>query len=189
MLGTILAYVAMVVAQTQGGKIIEALHGSEVAEKALSQLSAEAVQADLSVRELCQGYAAAHFDVTSNILHASAMVATLWLFVYSVTLLFFGFFQPKNFLLLPPLYYLPAWVGHFIFQKDIPAVFTYGTTPRGLLAGEYCAFEDLFTGGIARNPQEMLYSGILLVGWIAFLFTFGGIWPAPKSTKSKAKMS
>lgn len=190
MWGTLLAYVAMVVAQTLGGKIVETLHGSEVAERALADLrSGGSVPADWGdLTEWCHGYATAHFNSTSNILHASSMVASLWLFVYSVTLIFFGFFKPRNFLYLPPLYYLPAWVGHFVFQKDIPAVFPYGNTPRGLVAGEFCAVQALFDGNLVRTPQELLSSVILCLGWIAVLFTMGGIWPASEPVKIKRKM-
>jgi len=189
MWGLIAAYAAMYIAQTQGGAIVAALHGQEVAEEALSGLTAEAVQSDLPVRDLCAGYAAAHFDTASNILHASSMVATLWLFVYTTTLFLFGYGNPKFYLYIPPLYYLPAWVGHFVFQKDIPAVFTYGQSARGLLNGEYCAFEDLFHGGIARNPTEMVFSSILLAGFIGGLFKFGGIWPEAKSTEKGTKQA
>lgn len=183
MWGILLSYAIMyIAAQIKGGDIVGALHGSEAAEKALSDLAADAVQPDLGIRDLCAGYAAAHFDSTSNIFHAAGMVATLWLFVYATALFFFGFGSFKHYLILPPLYYLPAWFGHFVFQKDIPAVFTYGTTPRGLLSGEYCAFEDLFHGGIARNPTELMYSAILVVFMVGGLITFGGIWPQTAKT-------
>jgi hypothetical protein len=187
MWGILASYVIMYIAQTKGGDIVGAIHGSEAAEKALSGLVADAVQPDLDLRDLCNGYAAAHFDSASNILHAAGMVATLWLFVYATTLFFFGFGKFQHYLYLPPLYYLPAWVGHFIFQKDIPAVFTYGTTPKGLLSGEFCAFEDLFHGGIARNPTEMMYSGMVLVAMIGSLLAFGGLWPesSPKQPTRK----
>lgn len=183
MWGIVASYALMYIAQTNGGAIVGALHGSEAAEKALSDLSADAVQPDLDIRDLCAGYAAAHFDSSSNILHAVGMVATLWLFVYATTLFFFGVGNFKHYLYLPPLYYLPAWLGHFIFQKDIPAVFTYGTTARGLLSGEFCAFEDLFHGGIARNPTEFMYSAILLTVTIGFLLKFGGLWPDATKTQ------
>ncbi len=183
MWGLVIAYILMYFSQTQGGAIIEAIHGSKAAEKALSALTAESVQSNLDRRDLCIGYAAAHFDSTSNVLHASAMVATLWLFVYATSLFFFGHGNLKHFLYLPPLYYLPAWVGHFVFQKDIPAVFTYGQSFTGLLNGEFCAFEDLFHGGIARTPEEFVYSSILLVGMIGGLMKFGGIWPKPLPLK------
>ena len=59
----------------------------------------------------------------------------------------------EGFLWIWPVYYLPAWVGHLIFQKDIPAVFTYGTTFRGWAVGEFCAFGDLLEGGIVHGTQ------------------------------------
>lgn len=185
-----LAYAAMAVAQTWGGVIIYVLHGSEAAERAQSRLvGMQGVTPSWDIPDLCQSYEASHFDRASNILHASSMVATLWLLVYSVTLFFFGFFKPKNFLNILPLYYLPAWFGHFVFQKDIPAVLAYGTTVHGILVGEYCAFLALLTGGMTRDVNDIIFSGILLVGWIAFLFSFGNIWPAPPSLAVKVKSS
>ena len=190
MWGTVLAYIAMVVAQTKGRNIIEVLHGTEAAERAMTMWSSrESVPSDLSrLEELCPGYRSAHFNSFSNILHASSMVATLWLFIYSTTLLFFGFFKPKNFVYLPPLYYLPAWAGRFYFQKDIPVVIARGVTLRSFLAGEFCSVLAMISGNLVRNGTEIALTGILVAGWIACLITVGGIWPKPVPVKVKPKM-
>ena len=190
MWGIVLAYIAMVVAQTQGRKIIEVLHGAESAERAVNNwMRDESVPGGLTrLEELCPGYASAHFNFISNILHASSMVATLWLFIYSTTLLFFGFFKPKNFLYLPPLYYLPAWAGRFYFQKDIPIIFARGVTFRTFLVGEFCSFLALISGNLVRDVVEIALSGVLLVGWIAYLIIAGGIWPEPTPVKGKDKV-
>ena len=177
MWGILSLYGAMVVAQSQGGAIISFLHGNEAAAKALADLASQDVQPDLDIDQLCMGYDAAHFDSSSNILHAAGMVSALWLFVYSTMLFLFGFGNFKHFLYIPPIYYLPAWVGHFVFQKDIPAVFTYGTTANGLLKGEICAFRDLFHGGMSRNSTELLYSVILIIAMIGSLMKFGDMVP------------
>lgn len=180
MLGLAFAYTLMFMAQIQGTSILAALHGSDAVHKALSDLMVESVRSNLARPDLCIGYAAAHHNSASNVLHAAAMLATMWLFVYATTLFFFGHGHPKHYLYLPPLYYLPAWVGHFVFQKDIPAVFTYGQSIQGLVNGEWCAFQDLFHGGIARTPEEFLGSSILMALMVGALMRFGGLWPEPR---------
>lgn len=187
MWGLLISYTLMCICQFKGGAIIAAIHGSAVAEKALSDLTADSIQSSLDRRALCIGYSAAHSDSMSNTLHGAAMVSSLWLFVYATTLFFFGHGNPKHYLYLPPLYYLPAWAGHFIFQKDIPAVFTYGQTIDGFLNGEFCAFEQLFHGGIVRTPEEFVYSSVLMVIMIGGLMKFGGLWPVPKLAKGNKK--
>ena len=183
MWGLVLAYTLMFIAQIQGSNILAAIHGADAVQKALSDRMIESVRSNLARPDLCVGYAAAHFNSASNVLHASAMLATLWLTVYASTLFFFGHGHPKHFLYLPPLYYLPAWVGHFVFQKDIPAVFTYGQSIQGLINGERCAFQDLFHGGIARTPEEFVGSSILMAIMIGGLMRFGGLWPEPRPSK------
>ncbi len=48
-------------------------------------------------------------------------------------------------LLLPVIGYGFAWVGHFFFEKNIPATFTY---PAYSLAGDFVMFKDILTGKI-----------------------------------------
>jgi hypothetical protein len=183
MWGLVVAYTLMFIAQMQARTILATLHGSDAVHKALSDLMVQSVRSNLARPELCVGYAAAHFNTASNILHASAMLATMWLSVYIVTLFFFGHGHPKHFFYLPPLYYLPAWVGHFVFQKDIPAVFTYGQSIQGLVNGEWCAFQDLFHGGIARTPEEFVGSSILTAIMLGALMRFAALWPEPRLPK------
>lgn len=177
MKGLLLAYSMMALANWQGGMILHILHGEEVSQQALRRLSSQSTFADLNYHQLCREYSSAHFNSTSNILHAVGMIATMWLIVYASTLSLLGFGNPKHFLYLAPLYYLPAWLGHFYFQKDIPAVFTYGTTVDGWVSGEMCAWEDLFKGGTIRNTAEFTYTVGTTIVTLGALMAIGGLWP------------
>lgn len=197
MRGTILAYVVMVVLQIYGGKMIELLHGAEAAERALDALKTTQTSPFVDGSHhrhidefICSQYIPEHYDSNSNILHAFAMILTLWLFIYATTLIFFGFLEVKIFLYLPPLYYLPGWVGRIYFQKDIPpTLFGYGINPRIFLRREFCAVQELFTGNTVRTSQEIIISGVLLVVGIILLFTVGNISPSPKPLKLRAKIA
>lgn len=165
----LLAYASMVAIQSKGPVIIGALWGPETQAAAEAQ-SVSDVQPDLAVDQLCGGYASAHFDTTSNILHAAGMLATVYLAVTLLVVAPLGLRSGNGAawtlmqlgLWMLPVYYLPAWVGHLWFQKDIPAVFTYGTTLRGWAVGEYCAFVDLFSGGVVNEPlEELLPTAVL----------------------------
>ena len=48
-------------------------------------------------------------------------------------------------LLLPVVGYGFAWVGHFVFEKNRPATFTY---PLYSLIGDFVMFRDMLTGRI-----------------------------------------
>ena len=159
----------MALVQSRGADLIGYMWGADARAAAVAQ-NVDDVQPDADVNILCGGYASAHFDVTSNILHAAGMVAALYLVIQSLLLGPLGVRGGKSstmstlvhlFLWVWPIYYLPAWVGHLWFQKDIPAVFTYGTTVRGWAAGEYCAFVDLFSGGIVYEPMHVFPAAVL----------------------------
>ena len=184
------SYAAMYAVQSRGADIIGALWGPAAKEAALAQ-NVDDVQPDADVGVLCGGYASAHFDQMSNILHAAAMLTA----VYAAVNVFLGPVVRRSsvatvvqwFLWIWPVYYLPAWVGHLWFQKDIPAVFSYGTTFRGWAAGEYCAFVDLFSGGIVQDgATELLPTAVF-----TFVFILGIEAAMPKTTRAikKTKMS
>lgn len=48
-------------------------------------------------------------------------------------------------LLVPLIGYGFAWIGHFVFEKNRPATFTY---PFYSLAGDWVMFRDILTGRI-----------------------------------------
>lgn len=186
----LLSYASMAVVQSKGADIIAALWGDDAKQAALAQ-NVDNVQPDANVQILCGGYATAHFDVTSNILHAAGMLAALYLAVTVLVAVPLGLRRSTTttlvtvvqlFLWIWPIYYLPAWVGHLWLQKDIPAVFTYGTTLRGWAAGEYCAFVDLFSGGVVSQPvPEIVPTAILTL-----IFIQGIEFMSLSSSSSKA---
>lgn len=49
------------------------------------------------------------------------------------------------FLLMPVAGYSFAWVGHFVFEKNRPATFTY---PLYSLIGDFVMWKDILTGRI-----------------------------------------
>jgi hypothetical protein len=157
-------YIMMVVSQMYGPQIIQFLHGAEAMEVALDDAATSTIHPDAPLLELCQGYEKAHFDVTSNVLHAGGMIASL-------ALVLLAFLRPRlrgvfDLVYLAPLYYLPAWIGHFWLQRDIPAVFSYGMTLRGLVSGEYCAWVALIERRVLHSSLEVvqacLFSVLLL---------------------------
>jgi hypothetical protein len=48
-------------------------------------------------------------------------------------------------LLLPVVGYGFAWIGHFVFEKNRPATFTY---PLFSFMGDWVMFKDILTGKI-----------------------------------------
>lgn len=63
-----------------------------------------------------------------------------------LSLLVILFFYEINFLFIPLLFgYLPAWVGHFFFEKNKPATFKY---PFKSLFGDFRMFFEMLTGKI-----------------------------------------
>lgn len=115
---------------------------------------------------LCAAYEGAHFHPISEILHASGMLSSSAMFAVIVILLAInmrsGREQPQQYyqillwltLWIPPLYYIPAWIGHFAFQRDVPAVFTYATTFSGWRAGETCAWNAFLGLRTVSEPTE-----------------------------------
>ena len=144
-----ISYAAMYAVQSKGPEIIGAMWGADAQAAAVAQ-NVDDVQPDSDVGVLCGGYDAAHFDVTSNILVGGKPIQS----------------TAQWFLWVWPVYYLPAWWGHLWYQKDIPAVFTYGTTVRGWAAGEYCAFCDLLSGGIVNEPGELVPAAIMTLAFV-----------------------
>ena len=145
------AYVCMYIAQSRGAQVIELLHGRD-AMVAATAAQYDDVQADTPLELLCRGYDSHHFDAHSNCSHAVGMVLVL------ITLFHCVYVQRRWGMLLtvPPVWYLYAWAGHFFIQKDIPAVFVYGMSLRGWLAGEYCSLCSLFAGRTVAEPWELL---------------------------------
>jgi hypothetical protein len=159
----LLAYAAMVLVQSHGADLIGLAWGADARAAAVAQ-NVDDVQPDAAVAVLCGGYASAHWDVTSNILHAAGMCTTVYLALRAVALVAGQCWSKAahSILWMPPTYYLPAWVGHLAYQKDIPAVFTYANTLRGWAVGEYCAFVDLLEGGVVHGVNQLVPSALAI---------------------------
>ncbi len=76
-------------------------------------------------------------------LHFAGTVAILANAVYA-----FATLQPLLLLLTPVLGYGPAWIAHFIVEKNRPATFTY---PVWSLLGDFKMFGGMLTGKYWRG--------------------------------------
>lgn len=85
-------------------------------------------------------YLSQHSNRVCRRLHFIGSVLVLALLLYAVI--------SANFLLLwglPIIGYGFAWVGHFFFEKNRPATFTY---PLYSLVGDWVMFKDILLGKI-----------------------------------------
>ena len=85
-------------------------------------------------------YLAEYSNVTCRRLHFVGSTLVLLLLAYSVTTASWGYL-----LLLPVVGYGFAWVGHFFFEKNKPATFTY---PWYSFMGDWVMYKDILTGKI-----------------------------------------
>ena len=182
-----LAYGLMVLAQSRGPAIIGLLHGAE------ARRAAEAPADDVSgadaqpLATLCAAYEAHHYDSTSNVLHAVGTAVSLA--TLAISLAAPGLRPARRVALLlriPPLWYLWAWAGHFLVQRDIPAVFTYGMTLRGWASGEWCSLLAFL--GLRTTPRahEVAAVAVLSVAHFYVLPTGGGPWAAAVARRKAA---
>jgi hypothetical protein len=147
-------YGLMFIAQSFGPDVIEALHGPAARADATAPIYDD-VKPDAPLDLLCQGYEAHHYNQVSNCFHAAGMVLS---FLTVCSMIISRRFE--IFFSLPPIWYLYAWAGHFLIQKDIPAVFVYGMTLRGWLSGEYCSISSLLGG---RTLTELWEYGLMML--------------------------
>ena len=93
-----------------------------------------------SFRQFYPHYLAEHNDVRCRRLHfvGSLLVLSTILFVVITR-------QWLALLLVPVLGYGFAWVGHFFFEHNRPATFTY---PLYSLMGDWVMFKDMLIGRI-----------------------------------------
>ncbi|RLT98073.1 DUF962 domain-containing protein [Ketobacter sp.] len=85
-------------------------------------------------------YLAEHNNVTCRRLHFVGSTLVLALLAFVVTTAQWTFL-----LLLPVVGYGFAWVGHFFFEKNKPATFTY---PWYSFMGDWVMYKDMLTGKI-----------------------------------------
>ncbi len=93
-----------------------------------------------SFAEFYPFYLSQHQNKTCRRLHFTGSLIVLVLLVYSLL-------QAKYYLLwlLPVAGYGFAWLGHFFFEQNKPATFTY---PVYSLIGDWIMFKDILTGKI-----------------------------------------
>ena len=128
------AYSLMLAAQSQGEAIIRTLHNATAAADAAAPDANSDVSADHTFEQICVGYEAHHYDPDSNALHSAGMILAVGLLLGALS----GKGGGGLVFWVPPTWYGFAWVGHYFYQADIPAVFTYGMTLRGWASGEVC---------------------------------------------------
>lgn len=94
-----------------------------------------------SFRDFYPYYLSEHSDPTCRRLHfvGSALIVVLIALVIARTL------SPWWLLAIPLIGYGFAWIGHFVFEKNRPATFTY---PLYSLIGDWVMFKDMLTGRI-----------------------------------------
>ena len=91
-------------------------------------------------RDFYPYYLSEHQNITCRRLHFVGSVLVLMTLLYSL------FTQQWLLLLALPVFgYGFAWVGHFFFEHNKPATFTY---PLYSLAGDWVMFKDMLTGKI-----------------------------------------
>jgi hypothetical protein len=96
-------------------------------------------------------YLREHSNATCRRLHYGGTGATIAL---AVTALATG--NPQLFWALPFVGYGPAWIGHFVFEKNRPATFRY---PLWSLLSDFRMFGAAITG---RIGDELKRAGVAL---------------------------
>lgn len=100
-----------------------------------------------SYAEFYPFYLSQHADVTCRTLHYIGTTLVLAVLVYSLT--------TQNYLLLaalPVCGYLFAWLGHFGFEKNKPATFTY---PIWSLIGDFQMYFEFLTGRLGPRLKAL----------------------------------
>ncbi len=94
-----------------------------------------------SFRDFYPYYLSEHSDPTCRLLHfvGSALIVVL------IALVIARMLSSWWLLAIPLIGYGFAWIGHFVFEKNRPATFTY---PLYSLMGDWVMFKDMLTGRI-----------------------------------------
>ena len=98
-----------------------------------------------SFKEFYPYYLQEHSDPTCRLLHFVGSTLVL--------LLLFYIFWTTNWVLLwliPLIGYGFAWLGHFFFEKNKPATFTY---PLYSLMGDWVMFKDILVGKVSLRSS------------------------------------
>ncbi|MCF6318037.1 MAG: DUF962 domain-containing protein [Proteobacteria bacterium] len=91
-------------------------------------------------KEFYPFYLSQHTNKTCRLLHVigSSVIVLLIIYVFATK-------RHSLLLLVPVIGYGFAWVGHFVFEKNIPATFTY---PVYSLMGDWVMWWQVLTGKI-----------------------------------------
>jgi len=88
-------------------------------------------------------YLSEHSDPLNRALHYVGTLSAVFTLVYSLVTLNFWLL-----LAIPVIGYGPAWVGHFIVEKNRPATFTY---PKWSLWGDFKMLALFLTGRLKKQ--------------------------------------
>lgn len=99
-----------------------------------------AIKTYQSFKEFYPFYLREHSNQTCRRLHFAGSTLVLAIAGFSIVTLNFALL-----ILLPIVGYGFAWVGHFFFEKNKPATFTY---PLYSLIGDWVMYKDILTGNI-----------------------------------------
>jgi len=94
-----------------------------------------------SFSEFYPYYLSEHNNRTCRRLHYSGSALVLGVLAAVIM----GRLAPIGLLSIPLIGYGFAWVGHFVFEKNRPATFTY---PLWSLLGDWVMFKDMLIGRI-----------------------------------------
>jgi hypothetical protein len=101
-----------------------------------------------SLREFYPYYLTEHQNVTSRTLHFVGTALLLCILAYALLTARFSWLWA-----VPLTGYGFAWVGHFFFEKNKPATFTY---PLWSLASDFIMFWHILTGQLPAKMREAL---------------------------------
>ena len=99
-----------------------------------------------SFKEFYPYYLSEHEDPTCRLLHfiGSALIIALIAYVIITA-------RPVLLWFIPLIGYGFAWIGHFFFEKNKPATFTY---PFYSFIGDWVMFKDILIGRIKLMPNR-----------------------------------
>lgn len=92
-------------------------------------------------------YLSEHQNRTCRLLHAVGSTLVL----VEMALLLMGVWTGWAWLALPLTGYGFAWVGHFFFERNRPATFTY---PVWSLMGDWVMFAQIITGSLSLDASK-----------------------------------
>ena len=98
-----------------------------------------------SFEEFFPFYLSEHSDPVNRGFHYAGTLSVIAAFLYGVVTL-----NPWILLAIPVIGYGPAWIGHFIIEKNRPATFTY---PGWSLRGDFKMLGLFLTGRLKQHMK------------------------------------